>query len=48
MEWALLEHYGPALLLYFVRAGAFVVGLPMFGVTRDSHILRFGASWHFR
>lgn len=40
MEWTLLEHYGPGLLLYFVRAGAFVVGLPLFGVTRDSHILR--------
>ncbi len=35
-----LTIYLPALLLHFVRAGAFFVAMPLFGIQRDSRMLR--------
>ena len=44
MELALIQDYVTSLFLHFVRVGAFVAVLPIFGRQRDSLILRLALS----
>ena len=44
MELTLIQDYVTSLLLHFVRVGAFVAVLPLFGRQRDSMILRLAMS----